>query len=341
MSHARTTLVSAGRILLVWALAIAFAVAAAARVPRLGRALAWIATPLVAMTAVAVVTAGSARPVVSAPTSKMRFLDAWRDGGEPPAALLSPFRRLDTAELTGRLTLESSTRGEPAPGAPPLLQVPNVPAGDYDVFLDAAEAPTGRATVRLGRQGRQEFAMAEWRLDGLRAGYGGLTLSLPVDAHSVSIVGDGPARRALAGLSLRPRTLVKAGERPEALRAARYGHVVVYALDDYAYLEPGAFWTRGERIARVVVQPDQGTGGTLRLKAGPVATEVRLSAADWSTTVPLGPDATVDVPLPAAALAPVTLGIESRQGFRPSAFGGNDVRWLGVYVTWPDAPATP
>lgn len=325
----------------VWALAIAFAVALAARLPRLGRALGWIATPLVAMTAMSVVTAGSGRPVVSAPTAKMRFLAAWRDGGELLTALLAPPRRLDTGEVIGRLTLENSTRGEPAPGAPPLLQVPNVPAGDYDVFLDAAEAPTGTATVRLGRLGRQEFAMEEWRLDGLRAGYGGLTLSLPVDAHSISIVGDGPARRALTALSLRPRTLVKAGQRPEALRAARYGHVVVYALDDYAYLEPGAFWTRGERTARVVVQADAGARAVLRLKAGPVANEVRLAAGAWTTTVPLAAEATVNVPLPVGALAPVTLEIESRQGFRPSAFGANDVRWLGVYVTWPDAPATP
>lgn len=325
----------------VWLLAIAGAVAVAARLPRAGRALGWLTTPLVMMAALTVVTAGSGRPVVSAPTSKMRFLAAWRDGAEPLTVLLSPLRRLDAAELTGRLTLESSTRGEPAQGAPPLLQVPNVPAGDYDVFLDAPDAPTGTATVRLGRQGRQDFAMAEWRLDGLRAGYGGLTLSLPVDAHSIAIVGDGPARRALTSVSLRPRTLAKAGERPEALRAARYGHVVVYALDDYAYLEPGAFWTRAERIARVVVQPDQGAKATLRLKAGPVANEVRLSAGAWTTTVPLAPDATVDVPLPAEALTPATLGIESRQGFRPSAYGGNDVRWLGVYVTWPDVPATP
>ena len=325
----------------VWALAIVLAVAIAARLPRAGRALGWVATPLVAMTALAVVTAGSARPVASVPTSKMRFLASWRDGAAPVTALVSPSRRLDAHEVLGRLTLESSTRGEPPSGTPPLLQVPNVPAGDYDVFLDATEAPTGTATVRLGRQGRQEFAIAEWRLDGLRAGYGGLTLRLPVDAHSIAIVGDEPARRVLKGVSLRPRTLTPAGQRPEALRAVRYGHVVVYALDDDAYLESGAFWTRGERIARVVVQADEGAGAVLRLKAGPVANEVRLSAGSWTTTLPLAADATVDVPLPAEALAPATLGIESRQGFRPSASGGDDVRWLGVYVTWPDAPATP
>lgn len=325
----------------VWALAVALAVAIAARLPRIGRALGWLATPLVGMSAMAVAGAGLARPVVTAPTSKMRFLDAWRDGDEPITAQLSPARRLEPGDVIGRLTLESSTRGEPAPGAPPLLHVPNVPAGEYDVFLDAPDVPVGRATVRLGRQGRQEFAMAEWRLDGLRAGYGGLVLRLPVDAHAITIVADPAARRSVTSVWLRPRSLAKAGERPEALRAARYGHVVVYALDDYAYLEPGAFWTRGERVARVVVQGDEGTRPVMHLKAGPVANEVRLRAGAWTTTVPLAPDASVDLLLPAEALAPVTLEIESRQGFRPSAFGGNDVRWLGVYVTWPDAPATP
>ena len=324
----------------VWAAAALVALLLAARLPRVGTALGWLATPLVVMAAVSVVGAREPRPLVTPPTSIVRMLGVWRGGGVPVAAQIVPARWLAPDEVPGRLVIASSTRGEPAGGASPLLQVAGVPAGTYDVFLDASAEPAGTVTVRLGRQGREGFPLETWRLEGMRRGFSGLTLQLPVDARSIVVTGDESARHAVRAITLRPRALA-AGPRPEALRAARFGRVVVYALDDDAYLEPGAFWTRAERTARVVVLADAGKAAVMRLKAGPVANEVRLRAGAWTTTVPLAADATVDVPLPPEAMAPAVLEIESPRGFRPADTGGDDVRWLGVYVTWPDAPATP
>ena len=324
----------------VWAAVTLAAMLLAARLPRLGTALGWLAAPLVVMAAVSVVGAREARPLVTPATSAVRLLGAWRGGGVPVSAQLAPARGLAPEELPGRLVIASTTRGAPAGGAPPLLQVSGVPAGDYDVFLDAAGEPTGTVTVGLGRQGREGFTLETWRLDGMRRGFSGLTLRLPVDARTIVMTGDEPARHAVRAITLRPRVLA-AVPRPEARRAARFGRVAVYALDDDVYLEPGAFWTRAERTARVVVQAEAGTTGVMRLKAGPVDNDVRLRAGAWTTIVPLAADATVDVPLPSQALAPAVLEITSPRGFRPSDTGGDDVRWLGVYVTWPDAPATP
>jgi len=88
------------------------------------------------------------------------------------------------------------------------------------------------------------------------------------------------------------------------------------------------------------VQPD-GAAPVLRLQGGAVANTVTLSAKGWETVVPLGADERRDIVLPAAALAPAVLSIASAGGFRPSehAADNHDVRWLGVYLTWPGVSA--
>jgi hypothetical protein len=75
----------------------------------------------------------------------------------------------------------------------------------------------------------------------------------------------------------------------------------------------------------------------MRLTGGAVANTVTLAAPGWTTEVRLEPEAQRDLPLPAAALAPAAMRVTSATGFRPSehAPGNNDVRWLGVYLTWP------
>ena len=117
----------------------------------------------------------------------------------------------------------------------------------------------------------------------------------------------------------------------------------LFALDDNAFLEPGAAWIRGERTARFIVQPDAGSAPVMRLQGGAVANTVTLAASGWRTEVALPANDIRDLPLPADALAPAVLSVTSATGFRPSehAPGSDDLRWLGVYVRWPEpvAPA--
>ena len=158
----------------------------------------------------------------------------------------------------------------------------------------------------------------------------------------MTVRGDRAAAAVVQRMSLRPRMLAPRGTVAFAPRAARYGQLVVFALDDDSYMEADALWLRDERTASFVVVADQGARVVLRVKAGPIANEVRLTSGAWTHTTTLAPDRTVDIVMPAEALAPSTLGVTSTTGFRPSEHGSSgDVRWLGVYLTWPDTATPP
>jgi hypothetical protein len=266
----------------------------------------------------------------------MAWLARWRPAQAPTLVQLAPTRALTPDDAPRRLNLGTSLRGRRG-AEEPLLRIPDVPAGDYDVFIEPRGAAAGTVTVRLGRQ---DVPMEQWGLDDRPAGYSGLVLRLPVSAHSITVTGDAAAKASVTRLTLRPRTLAPRGATARALRSARYGAVVVFALDDMAYVEPGALWVRGEQTAALVVRADEGRAAMLRLTAGPVPNEVRLAAGAWTRTLPLAAGQVVDVVLPSEALAPATLSVESRTGFRPSEHGpSGDARRLGVFLTWPDQAA--
>ena len=319
--------------------AVAAAVARVAR-PSLARAAVWLAVPVAVMLGATVTWAGRDRAAHTPSTSQMWFLDRWFPAQAPLAVQLSPSRWLTAAEVPLRLSLGTSTRGALRPDAP-LLQIPTPPAGDYDVFVEGADGLAGTVVVRLGRQ---DVPIETWTIEGRPAGYTGLALHLPLDAHSITVTGDDAARATIRQMTLKPRALALRTGRPPALRAARYGRTVIYALDDNAFLETGALWVRGTTASSVVVQGDVGTRPTVRLQAGPVDNVVTLTAGTWRTDLRIAADQRAEVTLPDAALAPATLSIASGSGFRPSEHSttNGDVRWLGVYVTWPDgASAAP
>lgn len=321
---------------LVWVVAVVFVTALGVWMARRGeggawsRALGWIAAPVALMLGATVEWAGHAAAIETPATSQMVWLERWSPERASLAVQFPPLRAVTLDEVVTRLQLATSPRGGRRTGAQPLLRIPFVPAGDYDVFVDARDRRQtldGALTVQLGRQ---ELPMEQWSLAGRAGGFTGLRLHLPVDAYSIAITGDGAARDSVARLVLRPRTLLPRGG-PLALRAVRFGGVVVFALDDRAYLEPTAFWVRGERATTVVVTSDDGRPPTLQVKAGGAATRVDLRAGGWTQSFDLAADAARDVALPSEALGAGGLTIASSAGFRPSAT--QDVRFLGVYVT--------
>lgn len=315
----------------------ALAVLAGRLAPPLRRAAAFGSVPVVVMLAATIVWTGRDRDVVTPSTSQMSWLGRWDPDQAPVVVQLSPTRALAADAAPRRLNIATSARGRRGSDEP-LLRIPDLPAGEYDLVVEPHSSPAGEISVRLGRQ---ELLMERWRLDDRPPGIPGLVLRLPVDAHSITVSGDAAATAAVRRLALRPRTPARRRTAHRALRAARYGAVVVFGLDDNAYLEPGALWVRGERSASFVVRTDDvGQPAVVRLKAGPTPNEVRLAAGPWSRVEPLEADAEVDVPLPVEALAPSALTVTSATGFRPSALGrSGDVRWLGVYLTWPGVAA--
>ncbi|MBL8138460.1 MAG: hypothetical protein JNL48_17690 [Acidobacteria bacterium] len=317
------------------------AVVAAARLvarrqPRAAAVAGVLAAPAVVMLAATLAWTGRDRAATTPNSSQMSWLARWTAAQAPTLLQLAPTRALTVDDAPRRLNIGTSLRGRRG-AVEPLLRLPDVPAGDYDVFIEPRGASAGTVTVRLGRQ---DVPMEQWGLDGRPAGYSGLVLRLPVAAHSITMTGDAAAVQSVARLTLRPRTLAPRGSTARALRAARYGGVVVFALDDMAFMEPGALWVRGGQTAAFGVRADEGRAVTLRLTAGPVPNEVRLTAGPWTRTLALAAGQVVDVAPPAEALAPGTLAIASRTGFRPSEHGpSGDGRRLGVFVTWPDGAA--
>ncbi len=306
--------------------------------PPAARWAAWGAMPAGVMLATTVTWAGRDRGVLTPSTSQMRFLQRWSPAHAPLAVQLSPMRVVTADEVPRRLGPGTSMRGPvPLPDGP-LLQIPAVPAGDYEVFVEGRSQLSGTVVVRLGRQ---DVPMETWTLDRHPAGFTGFVLHLPVAAHSITVSGDEAARASVRRMTLKPLGLVPRDRSATALRAGRYGRAVVFALDDRAYLEPGALWVRGETAASLVVQGDAGMRPVARVRAGLVDNVVTLSAGTWRVVLPVAKDQSIDVPLPDEALAPAVLSIASAQGFRPSEHtpGNEDVRWLGVYVTWPDGVA--
>ncbi len=294
-----------------------------------------VAAPLVAMLALPVVWAGRDRPAVTPPTSQMALLARWQPERRPLGMELTPTRPLTLADVMRRLALSTNLRGHRTPVLRPLLLIPGLPAGEFDLVVEGRSRLAGTLTVRLGRD---DLTMEVWPLDGRPAGNTGLVLRLPAVAHSITITGDGAARESIRRLALRPRSLSDLREaRPAVLRASRLGDLVLFALDDEAYMESGAAWVRGERRARFIVQPDAGATPVVRLTGGPIANSVSLESGDWKVVLPLAPEEARDVTLPPAALSPATLSVTSATGFRPSEFdaGVLDTRQLGVYLTRP------
>ena len=327
----------------VW---LAVGLAAAAAVAGLGRAhparaatrmAATIAVPAVITLSATIVWAGLTRPALTPATSQLDFLRRWSPSALPRALQLTPTRVLTAEEVPRRLSLGSSTRGlRPASGEP-LLRLPRVVAGEYDVYVDGRAPLAGTLTVRLGRQ---TTPLEVWGLEGRQPGFTGLTLSLPALASALTIIGDAAAGQSVARLTLRPRVVEPPEHARASVRAERFGHVVVFALDAAADVEPTALWVRGHQAARVIVRADAGTPVVLRLQAGPVANVVTLSSGAWRATVTLAQGEATTVPLPPETLAPAELTVASATGFRPVDHAANthDGRVLGVYVTFPDAP---
>ena len=102
-----------------------------------------LAAPMAAMAALPVVWAGRDRPAVTPPTSQMAFLDRWQPAWRPLGAEIAPTRHLALSDLVGRLSLGTSLRGYRVPGATPLLQIPFVPAGEFDVFIEGRSRLAG------------------------------------------------------------------------------------------------------------------------------------------------------------------------------------------------------
>ncbi len=249
------------------------------------------------------------------------------------AGLLPP-RRIRRDDLPGQLRLRlEPLAAEDGPGleAAVLFVVPGIPAGEYHL-RPRARGAGGTLSIAVGRDSTPVYALAAIATEAF-------VLRLPVDLRGLVIRGDGDARRAVRGLTIEPVSLVPASSRlsaTPATRGARYGHTVVYFLDDRSFPEPDAFWVGGSRDSTIVLCPDAARpAATLLVRNAPVENRVGFETAGWRDELHLAPgeERRIEVPLdPAHRAARVRVSVSS--GFRPSEVDPTslDQRFLGAWI---------
>ncbi len=234
---------------------------------------------------------------------------------EDPAATplgvqLDPFQVLSSADALRRLEITTSPLDTPATAV--MLNLSEVPPGDYRLRLAFAGEPRGEIRLLIGRVGGP---LTTWHVSEADNAY---RFRLPIQASTLTIVGDAAAAESIRSVALVPVrhiTTPWAGV-TRARAAARYGPTVVYAIDNRVIIEQDGFWVLGGRQPDVVITTDRWQPElTLQIANVAVQNRVRVSIAGWSATRELAPDERwlVTVPLP-ASLQPAIVNVRVERG---------------------------
>jgi len=272
-------------------------------------------------------------------TSALDLLQHWPERWGGVGWQSHPYGLLPLEQVPPQLRLASTVRGSRSPDAALLLAMPLVPAGEYEMAVEAEQGArlSGTLSVSVGRTSQ---VIDTIDLDGHEVGLTGLLIDLPVRVHSLAIRGDDAARAVVGRLSLRPRSVFEPGRRPGGLarRASRYGNARVFFLDDNAFMEKPGFWTRGASVTRLIIdtpQREYDRALSLTLRAGAVPTTATVGVGSWSEQVALAEHGEAALTLPPRGLAPNwQVSIETGMGFRPADHepGSRDGRNLGIWV---------
>jgi hypothetical protein len=304
----------------------------------------WLATgaALVASAMLAATLVWSRHGVVWTPaTAAAEVLDVFTSGDRQRVWTSDAPTRLQRAgEVLPTLMLSTSERVTTSPGAT-LFSSARVAAGEYRLVSASRTPAAGMLSVTISRA---EVPLLN--LDAARLSQGdGVRLTLPQRVNALIITGDDAARQTMARIRLQP-VRVDAGVIPQAavVRAARYGAVHAWFLDDRAFVETPGFWTQGrDQTALIVEVPHEAAPPpTMRLRAGPVAARVQVAIGATQMSVALDPGQTHDVvlnPGDAEPAAPLRWAVRlmTETEFVPALAdaGSADLRRLGVWVEFP------
>jgi len=303
----------------------------------------WLATgaALVAGAMLAATLVWSRHGVVWTPaTAAAEVLDVFTSGDRQRVWTSDAPTRLQRAgEVLPTLMLSTSERVTTSPGAT-LFSSARVAAGEYRLVSASRTPAAGTLSVTIGRADAPLL-----NLDATLLSQGdGVRLTLPQPVNALIITGDDAARQTMARIRLKP-VRVDAGVVPRAavVRAAPYGAVHAWFLDDRAFVETPGFWTQGrDQTALIVEVPDGAAPPPMRLRAGPVTTRVQVIVGATPLTVALEPGQTHDVVLNPGDAAqadgrrwPVRLITETQFVPALADAGSADLRRLGVWVEFP------
>ena len=278
---------------------------------------------------VAVLSIGVAStwPITKAPhliaTRAQLGLVAREDPAATPLGVqLVPFGILSSADALRRLEITTSPL-DTAPTAV-MLSLSEVPPGDYRLRLSFVGEPRGEISLLVGRV---RGPLATWHVSGTNTDL----FRIPIRASTLTIVGDAAAAESIRSVALVPVRHIATpwAAVTRARAAARYGRIVVYAIDNRVIIEPDGFWVLGGRQPDVVITTDRWQPElTFRIANVAIQNRVRVSIAGWSATRELAPDERwlVTVPLP-ASLQPAIVNVRVEQGVMTAG------QSLGCHVT--------
>ena len=236
---------------------------------------------------------------------------------------LHPFQVMSSATALQRLAVSTSPLDPPRADA--LLNLYEVPPGDYQLRLSFVAEPRGHIRLLVGGVGGP---VANWDVSAVENTY---RFRLPIPASALTIVGDAAAAAAVRSVALTPirRITTPWTVVTRARGAGRYGHAVVYAIDNRIIIEPDGFWVLGGRQPDVVITTDSPRPRlTLQVSNIAIPNRVRVSNGGWSETRELAPDERwlITVPLRDPA-QPALLNFRVEQGIFVSG------RFLGCRIS--------
>jgi hypothetical protein len=247
---------------------------------------------LAAVTLFAVLSAGVASTwaIASAPHVMTTRAQLRLIAEEDPRATrlgvqLHPFQVMSSTTALQRLEVSTSPLDPPRAGA--LLNLYEVPPGDYQLRLSFVAEPRGHIRLLVGGVGEP---VASWDMPAVENSY---RFRLPIPASALTIVGDTAAAAAVRSVALTPirRITTPWTVVTRARGAARYGHAVVYAIDNRIIIEPDGFWVLGGRQPDVVITTDSSRPRlTLQVSNIAIPNRLRVSNGAWSETRELAPD---------------------------------------------------
>ena len=273
------------------------------------------------------------------------LLDSFDADRRPTGVVYDPLRRVDPLEMASLVPIVVSPPRTPSDQGPEADFLYGrrlaLPGGRYDleVWLDSGTAEaSGRLSLMVGRFGAP---LATWDVSLSDRDVWTSSFELATDATFMGF------QATATLLEARPLFVVRASHindaharrnHPQVTATLRTDTGLFYFLDDDVWLEPSRFWTRGARLARVLIPAPPGrqepaTAARLRVHCGNAANEVAVTSDRGREVVSLAAGDRHEFVVPVSQ-GSALVGIHAATGFRPSEQvpGDADTRYLGCEI---------
>jgi hypothetical protein len=273
--------------------------------------------------------------------ARLAALDGFDARARPASIVYDPLHKAAAADALPQLVLgvKPLQRSDPQPVRVIHNGRFSLPAGTYDIavqFNDRPPAQPAQLSLQIGRNGPP---LQTWTLHPQARERWHAELWLAADASFVGLRGPAELERAIDSITITPRTVVDAGDRPlvpTVLAAANYPGAMFYFHTEQLYPEPEGFWTIGGGASQftVATPPGQTAPVVLRMHPGARANRITISTFGWQQSHDLVPGQAVEIELPQFASGVVPLTIATETGFHPRDTDptSTDRRFLGAWV---------